>query len=289
MSNGLSSGGANWQFPALAALSIGLLGATVYQYMQLNHMRDELTGMKDSVQQEMAKLREASSVTTQSNRRTVNSLKDELEAARRQASMAAGQAKIDAQKHMDEVAKTLKSEQARQAEIQAKVSTELATTKETLTSAQSKIGEVSTEVGTVKTEVANTKTELQKTIDDLKSTRGDLGVQSGLIATNGKELAALRALGERNYFEFNLSKTKEAQKVGDVMVTLKKVDVKKNRYTIELVADDKRLEKKDKTVNEPVQFYVAKARQPYELVVNEVRKDQITGYLATPKVQQARN
>lgn len=66
------------------------------------------------------------------------------------------------------------------------------------------------------------------------------------------------------------------------------MDLKKNKYTLELVADDKRVEKKDKNVNEPVQFYVAKARQPYELVVNEVKKDQIVGYLATPKVQQSR-
>ena len=70
---------------------------------------------------------------------------------------------------------------------------------------------------------------------------------------------------------------------------LKKTDPKKNKYTIELVADDKRVEKKDKNLNEPVQFYVAKARQPYEIVVNEVKKDQIVGYLTTPKVQSARN
>jgi hypothetical protein len=69
---------------------------------------------------------------------------------------------------------------------------------------------------------------------------------------------------------------------------LKKTDRKKNKFTIDVVADDKRIEKKDKNVNEPVQFYVAKARQPYELVINEIGKDAIKGYLATPKVQQSR-
>ncbi len=116
-----------------------------------------------------------------------------------------------------------------------------------------------------------------------------MGETSGLVATNAKELAALKALGERNYFEFTLPKTKEPKKVGDVSVLLKKADPKKNRYTIEVVADDKRVEKKDKNINEPLQFYVAKARQPYEIVVNEVKKDQIVGYLSTPKVQQTRN
>jgi len=123
----------------------------------------------------------------------------------------------------------------------------------------------------------------------LKATQGDLGVQSGLIATNGKELAALKALGERNYVEFKLAKTKGPQKVGDISVLLKKADPKTNRYTITVIADDKTVEKKDKTVNEPVQFMLAKASQPYELVVNDVKKDLISGYVAAPKVQQTRN
>ena len=86
-----------------------------------------------------------------------------------------------------------------------------------------------------------------------------------------------------------MAKTKAPQRVGDISVLLKKADPKKNRYTIEVVADDKTTEKKDRTINEPVQFYVSKARQPYEIVVNQVKKDQIVGYLATPKDQVVRN
>jgi hypothetical protein len=100
---------------------------------------------------------------------------------------------------------------------------------------------------------------------------------------------ALRALGERNYLEFNITKAKEPRRIGDVAVLLKKTDAKKNRFTIEVIADDKRVEKKDKNLNEPVQFYVSKARQPYEIVVNEVKKNQIVGYMSTPKVQTSRN
>ena len=137
--------------------------------------------------------------------------------------------------------------------------------------------------------MAATRSELEKTIAQLKSTQGDLGVQSGLIATNGKELAALRALGERNYVEFKLAKQKAPQKVGDISVLLKKADAKANRYTIEVIADDKLVEKKDKTLNEPVQFLLSRARQPYELVVNDIKKDMISGYVASPKVQETRN
>jgi hypothetical protein len=133
-----------------------------------------------------------------------------------------------------------------------------------------------------------TDSELKKTISNLNSVKGDMGVQSGLIATNANELAALKRLGERNYFEFKLGKSKQRQRVGDITLLLKKTDPKRNKYTVEVMADDKLTEKKDRNVNEPVQFYTAKARQPYELVVNSVAKDQIAGYLATPKEQVAR-
>jgi hypothetical protein len=116
-----------------------------------------------------------------------------------------------------------------------------------------------------------------------------MGVMSGLIATNGRELQALRELGERDYYEFTLSKVKTPQRVGDIQVVVKKMDAKKNKFTVEIVADDKKVEKKDRGLNEPVQFYVvSKARQPYEMVVNEIRKTQIVGYLAVPKTKMAR-
>ena len=119
--------------------------------------------------------------------------------------------------------------------------------------------------------------------------RGDLGVQSGLIATNSTELNALKALGDRNYVEFRIAKSKQYQKVGSIQVQLKSADAKRNKYTIQLIADDKTVEKKDKTTNEPLQFYMSSARQPYEIVVNQVQKDLIVGYLSAPKVMQSRN
>jgi hypothetical protein len=140
----------------------------------------------------------------------------------------------------------------------------------------------------VKTQVASTQADLQKTIAQLKSVQGDLGVTSGLVATNGQELQALKRLGERNYFEFKLAKTKQPQRVGDITLLLKKTDPKKNKYTVDVMADDKLTTKQDRNINEPVQFYTSKAKQPYELVVNQVQKDQIVGYLATPKEQAAR-
>ena len=72
------------------------------------------------------------------------------------------------------------------------------------------------------------------------------------------------------------------------MIELKKVDTKRNKFTIAITVDDKTVEKKDRTINEPIQFYTSKARQPDEIVVNTVGKNTMSGYLAAPKVQTPR-
>lgn len=149
---------------------------------------------------------------------------------------------------------------------------------------ETKIGQVSTELGGAKTDIEATKKELEATKAKLTSAVGDLGVQSGLIARNHEEVEELKRIGERNIFEFTLPlKAKTTQRVGPIQLQLKKVDSKRYKYTMNVYADDKLIEKKDKTVSEPVQFYVRGARAPYEIVVFEVTKDKATGYLTTPK------
>jgi chromosome segregation ATPase len=273
----------------LTALSAGaiivLAGAVVFLYFQVNGLRKDLAAMRSTVDAEVGSLRDSSSVTSASQMRHIETLKKQLEDAEMQARSLSSQAKAEGIAKAEQIQKQLQAEQAK---MQQQVSTEISGVRQSAETANAKLADVSTDVGSVKTQVASTTAELQKTIADLKSVRGDLGVQSGLIATNHDELAALRRLGERNYFEFTIKKSKERQRVGDISVQLKKTDPKKNRYTVEVLADDKVTEKKDKNINEPVQFYTSKARIPYELVVNRVDKDVITGYLSTPKEQSAR-
>lgn len=260
---------------------IALIGANIFLYTQINALRVDMDKMQTAMIAEVGKAKDASSIQAAAAQRNLESMKEELEAARRQASMAVGQAKIDAMKNAEDLARKLEQQQK---VVEQTLRTEVSKVEEKATAANTKIGEVSKDVGDVKADLSSTKSELDKTIADLKSTRGDLGVQSGLIATNARELAALKALGERNYFDINLGKTKQPQRIGDILIQVKKVDQKRNRYTVDIVADDKKVEKKDKGVNEPVQFYTSKARLPYEIVINELRKDQIVGYLSTPKV-----
>jgi cytoskeletal protein RodZ len=152
------------------------------------------------------------------------------------------------------------------------------------------VGDVQTDVSAVKTDVATTKTSVASTQADLENTKsqltrvvGDQGVMSGLIATNHDELMELKRRGERNYYEFTLHKGDQPQNVGTIKLALKKVDVKKSKYTLNVNSDDRNIEKKDKNLDEPVQFYSGKSPALFEIVVNNVAKNQVTGYLSTPK------
>ena len=110
--------------------------------------------------------------------------------------------------------------------------------------------------------------------------RSQLGT---LIARNHEEIDILRRMGERDYFEFTVQGKNKPQIVGNIIVELRSVDTKKNRFTVVLIVDDIRSERKDHTINEPVIFYPRGSRQADELVVNSVAKDKIIGYLSTPK------
>lgn len=145
------------------------------------------------------------------------------------------------------------------------------------------IGQVNTKITNTQNDLSAAKADLQATEAKLQSTIGDLGVQSGLIAKNHDEVEALKALGERNIYEFTLHKDKHMEHVGPIQMELRKVDTKHYRYTLNVLADDKNIEKKNRDVDEPVQFYVTGARAPYEIVVFKVDKNQASGYLSTPK------
>lgn len=274
----------------VAGALIALVAANVYLFVQMSNVRTDMAKLRESLMTEVSNLRDASSVTTNSQMRHIETLKEELEAARQQARSSASQVKAEAQAHADQLAKQLEAEQARVAkQMGTEISGVKSDVKQVASNADAKIAGVSSDVGTVKTQAAATQAELEKTISELKSVKGDLGVQSGLVATNGNELAALKLRGERNYFDIKLGKTKERQRIADITLLLKKTDPKKNKYTVEVMADDKLTEKKDRNINEPVQFYTAKGGHiPYELVINQVQKNMIVGYLATPKEQVAR-
>ena len=145
------------------------------------------------------------------------------------------------------------------------------------------IAGVRTDVGGVKTDVASTKADLEATRAKLASTIGDLGVQSGLIAHTAGDLEILKHKGDRNYYEFTLLRGAKPQPVSTVSLQLKKADAKKGKFTMNVTSDDKTIEKKDRNISEPIQFYSGRDHMLFELVIWTVDKNKATGYLSTPK------
>jgi chromosome segregation ATPase len=187
------------------------------------------------------------------------------------------------QKQLDTRSTELQVREARSEQAAARLATAQKETAGQVAAVSNTVTGVQTDVGGVKTDVAKTRSDLAATNDQLTSMRGDLNGHSSLIARNGEELEILKHKGDRNYYAFTLLKGQKKQ-VGTVTLELKKADSKKSRYTISVFSDDKQYEKKDKSLNEPLQFYSGKDPALFEIVVNNVSaKNTVTGYLATPK------
>ena len=140
--------------------------------------------------------------------------------------------------------------------------------------------EATTKIAGVSGEVEGVRTDLNATREDLANSKRDINT---LIAHNTTELAELRRRGERDYVEFDIKKTNKFEHIGDVLVQLKKTDIKRQKFDVVINSDDSSITKKDRTANEPVTILVGRDRLRYEFVVNYVDKDRIRGYLSTPK------
>jgi len=198
-------------------------------------------------------------------------VKERLGITQRELDIARAQA-AQLQKQQEQSTKEFQAQLSRKAES--------ATVNQLKEETSSKLGAVSGEVTNVKTDVEKTKKDLESTRRELLDVRETLSTQ---IAHNSSELNDLRRKGERNYLEFSLSKKDGFKKVGDIAIQLTKADQGHKKYSVKVSVDDNTLEKKDKTVDEPVQFLVGKDRLRYEIVINQVGKNLVNGYLSIPK------
>tara|TARA_Y100000588_G_scaffold367536_1_gene434331 strand:+ start:2541 stop:3449 length:909 start_codon:yes stop_codon:yes gene_type:complete len=269
---------------AVPIILLLLVGVTVYLFLELRSARQETAAAIQKIEQHAEQISQLEGAVNRTSRSADESIR-ELKGAMAGAEKGIVAAEQRALGRTRTLAKRLAEEKRQRDAKLTVVGGELAKLSETTGNTDNRLGSLTGEVDVVKDEVEKTKAELQKTITDLKSVRGDMGIQSGLIATNASELTALRELGERNYYEFAINKSKKLQRVGSIQMRLRKTDRKRNRYTMDVWADDKRIEKKNKTLLEPVQFYVIGSRLPYEIVVNKIERNHVSGYLATPKVQ----
>jgi len=274
----------------LVAVAV-LIGSTLYLFLELKDTKAQMAMRFELLQQHDEKLAQMEGTVSRASRDVdtrVEEMKGIMTDAEKQIDEKAKEVEQRVLGRTQTIAKDLEQTKAQQQTALTEVGGKLQVLEQVTSKTGTELGSLSGEVDTVKSDVEKNRLELEKTIKDLTSVRGDLGVQSGLIATNAGELNVLRQLGERNYYEFDIQRAKNPQRVGSISVRLRKTDEKRNKYNIDVWVDDKLIEKKDKTLLEPVQFYVQGSRQPYEFVVNQISKNRIVGYLSTPKVEQRR-
>ncbi len=244
---------------ALAALGIGWRGLSYAQqsrdavHRDMDTMRQDYAKDLNSVNQRLAETQKANT-----------DLQDDFRVVASRLRITQGEltkARAEAQKIRDDDALQLSAMDARvKDQLDTKANME--------------------DVKTVDGEVSGVRTDLDSTKQDLQMARSEMGT---LIARNHDDVETLRRLGEREYIEFTIGARNKAQKVGDVTIELRSTDPKKNQCNLVLMVDDKRTEKRNRTIDEPIFFYAHGAHQPMEVVINQVEKNKVTGYLSVPK------
>jgi chromosome segregation ATPase len=284
-----NNGASTMTVVAIAAI-VASIAANIFLLYKVNNMQDDSAHAREVLQGEIDTLKESSTAMTASSRKKMDELKDDLDARSRQLAAQANQAKKEAVSYADQKSQELEAENQKTAQQVGQVSSAISEVSRKADTANAKIADVNNDVTGVKQDLNSTKTSLDQTKTDLNANiallhkvQGDLGGTNSLVATNGKELEELKKLGQRNFVEFTLKKQKDMAKVGNISLKLDKADPKKNKFTLNVMADDKLTEKKDRNINEPLQFYVSKSL--YEIVINSVGKDTVSGYLSTPKYE----
>jgi len=245
----------------LLFLAIIFVAASVYGYVSTQQHVDKLTKDLTASQAQVAELQKR----MQSSEAQEETLAQKL-----------GMTKKELMERAAEV-------QAQQRAAESRLEKEAQEEKQQIGQVSGEVAGVKTDVGGVKTDVASTKAGLEATKAKLQSAVGDLGVQSGLIATTRGDLEILKHKGDRNYYEFTLLRGAKPQPVATVSLQLKKIDAKHGKFTMNVTSDDRTIEKRDRNIAEPIQFYSGRDHLLFELVVWTVDKNKATGYLSTPK------
>jgi len=254
-------------FLVLAALAVG----EFFTVNRMSTVRDQITAQQNQLREDLTgQLRDQVSnrltAIEQQDAQNLDAVKTELDAAAKRVGAQSGELKrarnmvVQLQDQQRTQTEQLKQELDQKAD-------------------QQQVGALSQDVSTTKTDLDTTKNNVSTLASDLGMARSEMGT---LIARNHDDIEYLRKLGDREYFEFTLSKNQLA-KVAGVSLTLKKTNVKRYRFNVDTLVDDIQVERKDCTINSPVYFYVNGSKKPYELVVNSVGSEQVKGYLSTPK------
>jgi uncharacterized protein (DUF2141 family) len=259
--------GASWQLPAIIVLGLVAIGGLAFGWNASSKLdatqqqvAAQVSSLKQGVDQDMTSLKDR----VVQDEKTNADLQGDLKVVTDKLKITQGQLK----KARLEAAKAVEDTTTKLSALDTSVHTELATKA------------ANDDLKNVDTKVVGVRTDLDTTREDLKMARSEMGT---LIARNHDEIDQLRRLGERDYVEFTIAGKNKPQKVGNLTVELKGVNEKRGQYTVAMTAEDRRLEKKNRAINEPVFFYLSGTKIPEELVINKVGKDTVSGYVSIPK------
>jgi chromosome segregation ATPase len=258
---------ASWLVGVAVAALIVALGSLAWSFTLQSHLTDAETKLSTATAQ-------SSSLSEK-----IDDTNERMKAQGQALAQSVGLTQKQLQDKSDELVATEQNQRIQT----ARLAREQKATEQQVGAVQTDVSSVKTDVGGVKTDVASTQADLAATKTQLTSVMGDAGVMSGLIATNHTELEELKHRGDRNYYEFTLDRGAGAKNVGTIKIDLKKVDTKRSKFTLVVSSDDRNIEKKDRTLDEPIQFYSGKTPALFEIVVNNIGKRTVSGYLSTPK------
>jgi len=265
--NAENKSGASWHLPAIIVLGLIAIGGLAFGWnasSKLDSTQQAVTAqvnsLKQGVEQDMSSLKDRVAQDEKAN----TDLQGDLKVVTDKLKITQGQLK----KARAEAAAAVQDTTQKLTALDTSVHTELATKAAT------------EDVKNVDTKVVGVRTDLDSTREDLKMARSEMGT---LIARNHDEIDQLRRLGERDYIEFTIAGKNKPQKVGNLTVELKGVNEKRGQFSVAMTAEDRRLEKKNRFMNEPIFFYLSGTKIPEELVINKVGKDTVSGYVSVPK------
>ena len=262
-----SKSGASWHLPAIIVLGLIAIGGLAFGWnasSKLDATQQAVTAQvnsfKQGVEQDMSSLKDRIAQDEKTNTDLQGDLKvvtDKLKITQGQLKKARAEAVAANQ---DTTQKLTALDTGLRSELATKAATD--------------------DLKNVDTKVVGVRTDLDTTREDLKMARSEIGT---LIARNHDEIDQLRRLGERDYIEFTIAGKNKPQKVGNLTVELKGVNEKRGQFSVAMTAEDRRLEKKNRAMNEPIFFYLSGTKIPEELVINKVGKDTVSGYVSVPK------
>ena len=259
--------GASWQLPAIIVLGLVAIGGLAFGWNASSKLDDtqkqvaaQVSSLKQGVDQDMTSLKDR----VVQDEKTNADLQGDLKVVTDKLKITQGQLK----KARAEAAKAVEDTTTKLSALDTSVHTELATKAAT------------DDLKNVDTKVVGVRTDLDTTREDLKMARSEMGT---LIARNHDEIDQLRRLGERDYVEFTIAGKNKPQKVGNLTVELKGINEKRSQFSVAMTAEDRRIEKKNRNMNEPIFFYLSGTKIPEELVINKLGKDTVSGYVSIPK------